>query len=116
MSMDEVLKVKIKMSVARRRDLSCFVLIQTFAPLIFFSGNPVVDYLSLDVEGAEISVLRTIPWQRVKIRYYIRKRHQKRRFRKKPSLIYRTASIEVAHSDTAAIVAHMVKAGFRVIR
>ncbi len=82
-----------------------------------FSGNPVVDYLSLDVEGAEISVLRTIPWQRVKIRYYKQKRHQKRRFPpKKTFLIYRTASIEVAHSDTAAIVAHMVKAGFRVIR
>ena len=50
-----------------------------------FSGNPVVDYLSLDVEGAEISVLRTIPWQRVKIRCYTRKRHQKRRFPKNAS-------------------------------
>ena len=30
--------------------------------------NPVVDYLSLDVEGAEIGVLKSIPWNRVNIK------------------------------------------------
>lgn len=31
-------------------------------------GNPRVDLLSLDVEGAEVPILRTIPWNRVDIR------------------------------------------------
>ena len=31
-------------------------------------GNPVVDYFSLDIEGAELPVLHSIPWQKVKIR------------------------------------------------
>ena len=30
--------------------------------------NPVVDYLSLDVEGAEIGILKSIPWKRVNIK------------------------------------------------
>ena len=28
-----------------------------------------VDYLSLDVEGAELDILQTIPWDKVDIRY-----------------------------------------------
>ena len=41
--------------------------------LPFFSilqalGNPQVDYLSLDVEGSELSILKTIPWEQVKIK------------------------------------------------
>uniref|UniRef100_A0A2P2IA64 Protein Star-like n=1 Tax=Hirondellea gigas TaxID=1518452 RepID=A0A2P2IA64_9CRUS len=31
-------------------------------------GNPIVDFLSLDIEGAELEVLKTIPWDKVKIR------------------------------------------------
>ena len=31
-------------------------------------GNPVIDYFSLDVEGAELSILQTIPWNKMKIR------------------------------------------------
>ncbi|XP_018012078.1 uncharacterized protein LOC108669283 isoform X2 [Hyalella azteca] len=31
-------------------------------------GNPVVDYMSLDVEGVEMNVLKSIPWNDVKIR------------------------------------------------
>ena len=31
-------------------------------------GNPVVDYLSLDVEGAEIGILKSIPWNSVYIK------------------------------------------------
>ena len=36
--------------------------------LLLSLGNPTVDYLSLDVEGAEFQVLKTIPWSRVDIR------------------------------------------------
>ena len=31
-------------------------------------GNPFVDYFSLDVEGAEFSILQSIPWKKVKIK------------------------------------------------
>ena len=47
------------------------------------ADNPRVDYLSLDVEGAELAVLETIPFDRVDIR---------------------TLSVEVEHSDSKKIV------------
>jgi len=31
-------------------------------------GNPKVDFISLDIEGAELPVLKTIPWDKVNIR------------------------------------------------
>ena len=31
-------------------------------------GNPTVDYFSLDVEGAEMGILESIPWDKVDIR------------------------------------------------
>ena len=31
-------------------------------------GNPVVDFFSLDVEGAELFILKTIPWPKVHIK------------------------------------------------
>ena len=31
-------------------------------------GNPTVHYFSLDIEGAEFAVLKTIPWNKVDIR------------------------------------------------
>ena len=31
-------------------------------------GNPIVDYFSLDVEGAEFSILMSIPWEKVVIK------------------------------------------------
>ena len=34
----------------------------------FVTGNPRVDYLSLDIEGAELAVLQTIPWSQVDIK------------------------------------------------
>ena len=34
-----------------------------------FIRHPVVDYLSLDIEGAELDILKTIPWTQVDIRY-----------------------------------------------
>ena len=36
--------------------------------LLLALGNPTVHYLSLDIEGAELPVLKTIPWQKVDIR------------------------------------------------
>ena len=36
--------------------------------LLLAIGNPTVDFLSLDIEGAEYQVLRTIPWDKVDIR------------------------------------------------
>ena len=36
--------------------------------LLLARGNPTVDFLSLDIEGAEFQVLRTIPWDKVDIR------------------------------------------------
>ena len=34
--------------------------------LLLALDNPTVDYLSLDIEGAELRVLETIPWEKVK--------------------------------------------------
>ena len=34
----------------------------------FFLGNPTVDYFSLDIEGAELQVLKTIPFDKVDIK------------------------------------------------
>ena len=31
-------------------------------------GNPIVDFFSLDVEGAELFILKTIPWSKVHIK------------------------------------------------
>ena len=36
--------------------------------LLLALGNPTVDFLSLDIEGAEYQVLSTIPWDKVDIR------------------------------------------------
>jgi len=35
---------------------------------MFIISHPVVDYFSLDVEGAELSILKTIPWDSITIR------------------------------------------------
>ena len=34
-------------------------------------GNPTVDLFSLDIEGAEIPVLKTIPWNKIDIKVVI---------------------------------------------
>lgn len=31
-------------------------------------GNPKIDYFSLDIEGAELAVLKTIPWEMADIK------------------------------------------------
>ena len=39
--------------------------------ILLSMGNPVVDFFSLDIEGAEHLVLKTIPWDKVNIRVRI---------------------------------------------
>ena len=39
-----------------------------FYSIMLALGNPVVDYFSLDVEGAEIPILKTIPFDKVTIK------------------------------------------------
>ena len=45
-------------------DVQCFPLISFLTAL----NVTTVDYFSLDVEGAEFDVLRTIPWEKVDIK------------------------------------------------
>ena len=40
----------------------------SFYSILLAVGNPVVDYPSLDIEGAELPVLKTIPWDKVDIK------------------------------------------------
>eukprot|EP00095_Tigriopus_kingsejongensis_P001337 maker-scaffold1057_size73593-snap-gene-0.26 protein:Tk01337 transcript:maker-scaffold1057_size73593-snap-gene-0.26-mRNA-1 annotation:"hypothetical protein DAPPUDRAFT_224483" len=47
----------------RTLKIQCF----PFYSVLLALGNPKVDYFSLDIEGAEIPVLRTIPWDKVDI-------------------------------------------------
>ena len=44
--------------------MQCFPLYTILMAL----GNPTVDLFSLDIEGAELQVLKTIPWDKVNIR------------------------------------------------
>ena len=45
-------------------DMQCFPL---YSLLRAAAGNVTVNYLSLDIEGAELQVLRTLPWDKVDI-------------------------------------------------
>jgi len=45
-------------------DMQCFPL---YSLLMAAAGNRTVNYLSLDIEGAEFLVLQTIPWDKVDI-------------------------------------------------
>ena len=40
----------------------------TQLPIILFSQKLIIDFLSLDVEGSELDILTTVPWQNVDIR------------------------------------------------
>ena len=42
-----------------------------FYSVLLAMGNPVVDYFSLDVEGAELPILKSIPWDKVNIKVSI---------------------------------------------
>ena len=34
-------------------------------------GNPTIDYFSLDIEGAEIGVLNSLPWDKIRIKVIV---------------------------------------------
>jgi len=59
--------------------------------LILAMGSPRVDFLSIDIEGAELAVLKTIPWEKVEIELVM---------------------LEVEHSDREALAEIMTKAGY----
>ena len=40
-------------------------------PILLSLGNPTVDLFSLDVEGSEMGVIETVPWDKVDIRWDI---------------------------------------------
>ena len=44
--------------------VQCFPLYSVLAAL----NHPTIDYFSLDIEGAELMVLKTLPWDRVDIK------------------------------------------------
>ena len=39
-----------------------------FFPILNAIGNPTVDYFSLDIEGSELPILQSIPWEKVRIK------------------------------------------------
>merc|ERR1712038_1127628 len=54
-------------SLAEREDtfnMQCFPL---YSLLLAAAGNVTVNYLSLDIEGAELLVLETLPWDKLDI-------------------------------------------------
>ena len=42
-----------------------------FISILLAIGNPVIDYFSLDIEGVELDVLKTIPWEKVHIKVFL---------------------------------------------
>ena len=65
-----------------------------FYSILLAMGNPTVDYFSLDVEGAELPILKSIPWDKVDIR---------------------VLSIEVNHSDGKKIDNFMKNNGYKLV-
>ena len=54
--------------VLERNDATIRMQCMPLYSLLLALGNPTVHYLSLDIEGAELVVLKTIPWEKVDIR------------------------------------------------
>ena len=46
-----------------------------FISILYAIGNPRVDYFSLDIEGVELDVLKTIPWEKVDIKVNLQFNH-----------------------------------------
>ena len=74
-----------------RYQLRCYPLFS----LLLALGNPRVDFLSLDIEGAELAVLRTVPWDKVDIELVM---------------------VEINHSDKAELDRTMSAAGYEVYK
>ena len=78
---------------------------QTFAmqclplyTILLALGNPTVHHFTLDIEGAELPVLRTIPWDKVDIRVLSVETHLAGR---------------LFPGDRGEVIAHMEAAGYR---
>ena len=54
-------------NVTRNADLIRVVCLP-FISILNAIGNPRIDYFSLDIEGAELAVLKAIPWEKVDIK------------------------------------------------
>ena len=52
--------IELQNIVSSKKNLACF-------SLLLALDNPKVNYFSLDIEGAEIQVLRSVPWHLVNI-------------------------------------------------
>jgi len=74
-----------------RYQLKCYPLYS----LLLALGNPRVDFLSLDIEGAELAVLNTVPWDKVDIELVM---------------------IETAHLDRVKIDETMLAAGYEIYK
>ena len=55
-----------KQSVGSTSQATCLPIYSILKAL----GNPTVDYFSLDVQGAEIGILKSIPWDKVDVRVW----------------------------------------------
>ena len=63
--------------------------------LILAVGNPKIDFLSLNIEGSEVDVLRSLPWEEVDIEMVM---------------------VEMVHSNKTAMHHIMTEAGYREYR
>ena len=84
-----------------------------------------MDYFSLDVEGSEFPILRSIPWEKIKIKVKTISKIclKETKFRIKHSIetknckrlllhIFQVLSVEVAHSDKSKIQHYMKENGY----
>ena len=79
-------------SMRKKETVECYPLYSLF--LAVGIGQK-IDFLSLDIEGAELAVLKTIPWDKVRIELVM---------------------IEINHSDKQELTNVMTKAGYEVYK
>ena len=56
------MRARIPRSMRRQESVECYPLYS----LLLAMDQTRVDFLSLDIEGAELAVLRTVPWDKVR--------------------------------------------------
>ena len=79
-------------SMRKKEKVECYPLYSLFLA-VGITQN--IDFLSLDIEGAELAVLKTIPWDKVRIELVM---------------------IEINHSDKQELTNVMTKAGYKVYK
>ena len=78
-------------SMRKKEKVNCYPL---YSLLLAVNKAKSVDFLSLDIEGAELAVLKTIPWEKVNINLIM---------------------VEMNHSDKNKIFKLMKDAGYSVL-